>query len=442
MITNIKKQMRKYLFSALLALCSVQMATAQSGTNSPYSQFGLGELTNQGSGYNRAMSGLSMGLRQHNQVNYLNPASYSSIDSLTFIFDIGMSGQITSFKEGNVKKNANNADLEYIVGGFRLARHLGFGFGLLPYSNVGYNYMSTQEVNDKYSTTSTATYSGTGGVHQVFIGMGWEPFKGLSIGFNGGYLFGDYTKSVVNSYSDAYANSLAKTYTAHIHSYTLQGGLQYQAKLSKQDALTIGLSYTYGHKIGGDPSLQVISTNSQTSVSDTASFPTSGHYELAIPTKYAGGLAYTHGSQWTVGLDYELEKWSDVEYPVYVANTTNASTYVMSSNYFKDRQKWTGGVEFCPDERGRSLLKRIRYRAGFSYTTPYYYINGADGPKEMGASIGFGIPIMNGYNNRSFLNISGQWIHRSAENYITENVFRINIGLTFNERWFAKWKVE
>jgi hypothetical protein len=25
---------------------------------------------------------------------------------------------------------------------------------------------------------------------------------------------------------------------------------------------------------------------------------------------------------------------------------------------------------------------------------------------------------------------------------ITENTFRINIGMTFNERWFAKWKVE
>jgi hypothetical protein len=25
---------------------------------------------------------------------------------------------------------------------------------------------------------------------------------------------------------------------------------------------------------------------------------------------------------------------------------------------------------------------------------------------------------------------------------IKETMFRLNIGLTFNERWFAKWKVE
>ena len=49
---------------------------------------------------------------------------------------------------------------------------------------------------------------------------------------------------------------------------------------------------------------------------------------------------------------------------------------------------------------------------------------------------------MNGWNNRSILNISGQWVHQSAKSLITENTFRINIGLTFNERWFMKWKVE
>ena len=53
----------------------------------------------------------------------------------------------------------------------------------------------------------------------------------------------------------------------------------------------------------------------------------------------------------------------------------------------------------------------------------------------------FGIPIVNAYNNRSLLNISAQWVRQDSKVFITENTFRINIGLTFNERWFAKWKV-
>ena len=49
---------------------------------------------------------------------------------------------------------------------------------------------------------------------------------------------------------------------------------------------------------------------------------------------------------------------------------------------------------------------------------------------------------MNGYNNRSMLNISGQWVNQNANGLIKENSFRINIGFTFNEKWFAKWKME
>jgi hypothetical protein len=59
----------------------------------------------------------------------------------------------------------------------------------------------------------------------------------------------------------------------------------------------------------------------------------------------------------------------------------------------------------------------------------------------MSASLGFGIPIMN-RNSLSTLNISGQWVRNDCKLFMTENVFRINIGLTFNERWFMKWKVE
>jgi hypothetical protein len=90
----------------------------------------------------------------------------------------------------------------------------------------------------------------------------------------------------------------------------------------------------------------------------------------------------------------------------------------------------------------RKLLHRVHYRLGAGYATPYYKINGLDGPKEISVSAGFGIPLQNAYNNRSVLNISAQWVNTSATGFIKENTFRINVGLTFNERWFAKWKVD
>ena len=143
---------------------------AQSGTNSPYSQYGLGQLSEQTSGFNRGMNGLGLGFREHNQVNYINPASYSSMDSLTFIFDAGMSGQITNFSENGTKVNANNADFEYAVAGFRAFKHVGVSFGLIPFTNIGYNYSVTDYLDGDRSTTYTNTYSGSGGIHQVYFG--------------------------------------------------------------------------------------------------------------------------------------------------------------------------------------------------------------------------------------------------------------------------------
>ena len=433
--------MRKFLcFATLLSVALTSFA--QSGTNSPYSQYGLGQLSEQSGGFNRGMNGLALGFHEHNQVNHLNPASYSEIDSLTFIFDVGMSGQVTNFKEGVKKLNANNADFEYAVAAFRAFRHLGVSFGILPYTNVGYNYSQTVELNDGNKTVATNTYSGTGGIHLVYLGAGWQPLRGLSIGANVGYLWGGYTRTVVNSYSDSYANSLVKRYTADVRNYKLDFGLQYTAKLSKKDELTIGLSYSLGHEIGGEPLLEIVSQNTQTGVADTTSSANSGNkLQLEIPHSYGVGFMYNHNNKVKVGVDYNLQQWSKVKHPVSVGGD-GAVLYQMAEGMFNDRHKITLGTEICPGAESRSFIKRIRYRAGVSYTSPYLKIGNQDGPKEFSASVGFGIPIMNAYNSRSILNISGKWVNLKAGQFITENTFMLNIGLTFNARWFAKWKVE
>jgi hypothetical protein len=100
------------------------------------------------------------------------------------------------------------------------------------------------------------------------------------------------------------------------------------------------------------------------------------------------------------------------------------------------------GTDWIPNPMSRNYFSHVHYRFGVSYATPYYNVNGVKGPREFSVSAGFGIPLVNSWNNRSTLNISAQWVNRSADNLIRENTFRINIGLTFNERWFAKWKVD
>ena len=66
--------MKKIIIAACLLAVSVSVF-AQSGTNSPYSQFGLGLLNDQSTGFNRGMNGVGLGFHDHNQVNVKNPAS-------------------------------------------------------------------------------------------------------------------------------------------------------------------------------------------------------------------------------------------------------------------------------------------------------------------------------------------------------------------------------
>ena len=429
---------KKISAAAIIAVACVTPVAAQSGTNSPYSQYGLGLLNEQSSGFNRGMNGLGLGFREHNQVNYLNPASYSAIDSLTFIFDAGLSGQLTNFSENGQRINAKNADFEYAVAGFRVFKHVGVSFGIVPFTNVGYNYSISDFLDGDRNTTYTNTYNGSGGIHQVYVGAGWEFVKGLSVGANIAYLWGDIDRSVVNSYSEGYINTLSKYYTATVSNYKLDIGLQYSFNLNKKNALAVGLTYGLGHKLNADPTCMVISTNSNTGVADTTSFTVNNGFEL--PTSYGAGLMWNHNNKLKVGADFTLQKWGGIKYPVYrVIN--DEQSYELTDDYYSDRYKVTLGGEFCNNEMSRSFFDRVRFRAGVSYATSYYKINGLDGPDEISASIGFGIPIINAYNNRSFLNVSGQWVHSSAKGMLTENTFRINVGITFNERWFMKWKV-
>lgn len=429
---------KKVISAVILTSVCVAPAMAQSGTNSPYSQYGLGQLSEQTSGFNRGMNGLGLAFRDGNQVNYINPASYSALDSLTFIFDVGLSGQVTNFSENGQKINANNADFEYAVAGFRIFKHVGVSFGIIPFTNIGYNYSITDYLNDDRSDAYTNTYSGSGGLHQVYFGAGWEFIKGLSVGANISYIWGDIDRSVINSYSDSYINTLSKYYTATVKNYKLDIGLQYLVNINKQNSLTIGLTYGPGHKLNSDPTCMVISTNSSTGVADTTSYTVNNGLE--IPTTFGGGLTWNHKNKLKLGADFTYQKWGSLKYPVY--NVVNdVPSYELTDNYYKDRYKATIGSEYCNDETSRNFFRRIRFRAGMSYATPYYKVNGVDGPDEISVSAGFGIPIVNAYNNRSILNISGQWVHASAKGMLTENTFRINIGITFNERWFMKWKV-
>lgn len=393
---------------------------AENGMNSPYTRYGFGQLSPMATGTSKSMGSTGIGVRNSNQINLLNPASYVAVDTLTFLLDVGMSLGNTNLAEGGFKKNALNTTFDYLAMQFRLAPGLGMTIGMMPFSNIGYSFSNSETVFDDGDELVTATkiYRGDGGLRQVVAGLGYSPFKGLSLGANVSYIYGEIYHYIYTQFSDASINTHTRQYMADISTYALDLGLQYQAVLGK-NMFTIGATYRPGHTIDDTPYVVEI-----TSINDTT-----GHKNMSLPTEYGVGLSYTYDNRLTLAADYTMQQYSTVNF--FESRGTN-------------RQRASIGLEYIPELISRRLFQRTRYRAGLHYATSHYTIDGKPGPTEYGAIIGIGLPIMNRWNGKSIVNISGQYIHvrPNAPGMITENSLRLNIGLSFNETWFNKWKVQ
>ena len=404
----------------MVIVFSVIGVYADNGINSPYSRYGVGILADQGLGISRQMGGLGYALRSHRFINIQNPASFSEADTLTMLFEAGFSMQNVNFKEGNKRINARNASFDYVAIQFRLCKNLGMSAGFLPYSNVGYAFSSSSQDKDDALNKHTDTYSGTGGLYQPYIGLGWRPMPWLAAGVMGSYIYGDITHQVVYEFPNS--TSRSTVYNASIRSYKVDFGLQFIAKMASKHELTLGATYSLGHSLNADVTL------------NNSEIPNG----FSLPHTFGAGLAYKYDERLTVGADYTFQNWST---STFFDQSDNNESIGLGTN----RSKISLGAEYSPNRISKNLLKMMSYRAGVHYAQPYTKINGKEGCDEYGVSAGISIPFYNSNNSYSHgtLHISGQFIHlapRSA-GLITENYLRINIGITFNESWFMKLRV-
>ena len=400
-------------------------AFAQNNTNSPYTRYGYGHLSDPGSINSKAMGGVAYGLRDGSYVNFANPASYTAVDSLTFIFDGAVSLQNTNFSNGTLKQNAKNSSFDYVTMQFRLAKWCGMSIGLLPFSNIGYSMSEYREDPDYPSNSSTITYSGDGGLHQLYLGAGFKIFKNLSVGANFSYLWGDITRTSELTFpSDANQLPYMRTTSATLKSYKLDLGLQYTHALGKKHALTLGAVVSPGHDLNNDASVNIQVGNSSTGVTTTTR-DTVGVF--GIPLSIGAGLAYVYDNRLTVAADFLWQQWDKV-------------TYMNDENAFCSRTRIGVGLEYLPNPMGRSYLANIKYRLGAYYSQPYYKIGGERAAKEFGVSAGFGLPLV---RTRSTISLTAQYVRTkgSKMSFLDENTLRICIGITFNERWFFKNRV-
>ncbi|MDE6526274.1 MAG: hypothetical protein K2L75_03385, partial [Muribaculaceae bacterium] len=160
--------MKNRLITAIALMLAFGVAVAQNGTLTPYSGYGYGMLRDGVTSTQRSMGGIGYAMNSGRQINTMNPASFAAIDSLTFLFDLGVDVTSMWLKEDN-GDGTHTSDrrwaggLDYATMQFPLGKYLGGSVGLLPYSSVGYAFGSKID-------NGIDSRQGSGNLSELYVG--------------------------------------------------------------------------------------------------------------------------------------------------------------------------------------------------------------------------------------------------------------------------------
>ncbi|NQX86457.1 MAG: hypothetical protein HRT67_11240 [Flavobacteriaceae bacterium] len=436
--------MIKKLCLVLLALFALNIE-AQEGTVSPYSFYGIGSLKFKGTVENRSMGGLSI-YTDSIHLNLRNPASYAGNNLKTYneesrAVKFGVGGQYsrTNLKTSQGSDTANSTTFDYLALSIPVGK-FGIGFGLLPYTSVGYKLESDIEVNSE--TLLGNQYKGEGGVNKVFFSLAYQLRKDLSIGVDASYNFGKITNSLIEFSYDDDGNLLAyqsrETNTSELSGLNFNIGLSYKPMITDKLQLVSGVTYAPKSNIVSRNqrifSTIVISSLGQEVVvneieADLAS-QNLDETELTLPSKTAIGVGIGEPRKWFVGTEYTFLKTSDFSNRLFDANPNSR---------FEDAASMALGGFYIPKYTSfNKYWKRMTYRAGIRYQNSGLKIND-ESVNEFGISFGVGLPIGKVFSNA---NLGFEFGKRGTtnQNLVQENFFNFQLSLSLNDRWFVKRK--
>lgn len=412
--------MKIYRFLAILIAVAGfgTSALAQSATMTPYSRYGYGILSDNATSMQLGMGGVGYAMNSGRQVNVMNPASYAAIDSLTFLFDMGVNMDMLWSQEGVLKDHSMGGGLDYITMSFPICKRVGASIGLLPYSSTNYAFSDS-------IANATTSHQGAGNINQVYLGVAVNPFRGFYLGVNVAYLFG-------HTINDIYASTITGS-TALFERYMrvtdwrMDIGLQYSLNINTSNRVTLGFNYSPEKNLHGEAFGLYYDQSLDTKPDTIGNGSLKGNYSLA--PSYGGGINYQWRDRLMVEADFLYQPWKDAKY---------AKIESFESNDFSDRWKISVGAQYTPYPRG-SYVKRMQYRAGAFYNHDYIMVRG-NNVREYGASLGVGLPVP-GF--KSVVNLAFQYRHREASpvSLVKENYFAITLGVNFNEMWFDTWKI-
>jgi hypothetical protein len=414
----------------------VYTATAQKLIDSPYSRFNLGTLQSQGSFRGLSMGGVGTAIRDNSSIYYSNPASYSSLDTNSFVFDFGVDYGRNFIKGSSTKFSSDDINFNHLIMGFPLAKGWGFAVGIVPMSS-GY-YKITGEVTsatpgyDPIIGEYNIFHSGDGGITKIFLGTGLRIWKNLSIGGNLTFLSGQINRE--NQFIFSSAEDVSTTYhNSSQEKISISGigtdwGMQYTIPLKNNYFINLGASLSAGTNYKSKYNQLSIKYTSY-GIVDTIAFSAQNSAKIYIPGTLSLGISFGKKNKFTTAIDYIATKWSSSKIPG-------------SSGYAADTRDLRIGAEFIPNRFANySYLSRVEYRIGGHIGDNYLIINGEQ-IKEYGASIGIGLPLPKTLSKANFYMDFTRKSGSLSNSLHNEDYISVGVSLNLYDFWFVKRKYD
>ncbi|MBQ4912949.1 hypothetical protein J8L85_00775 [Maribacter sp. MMG018] len=428
--------MIKKIVIALVFMASIGLS-AQNGTVSPYSFFGIGDIRASGTIENQMMGGIGI-YADSIHVNLQNPAAYGELgmDVLnkvgTVVYTAGMSRNNYRLKSYTEEESPSVTTLDYLSLGFSLGKGLGMGFGLMPYSSVGYNFLSEREVDGQ---TVTNNFNGDGGLNRVYYSIGYEIIKNLSVGATINFNYGTMNSERLQQMEDVQFGAFDRR-TSKIHGFDFNYALNYTPKIKEGYTLRASVRVnTQGNlvsrnerKIGSFSNANGVNIEE---VEVNLYAQNLANTELKIPTTTTIGLGYGKDLKWFLGAEYSFQGLSSFE----------NSFMGVDNVVYEDASSIAVGGFYTPNYNSfNSYLSRVTYRAGLRLDKTGMVVNDVD-INNFGITFGLGLPLGRSFSN---LNVGFELGRRGTTraDLIEESYYKINLGLSLNDRWFRKRKVD
>ncbi|MFW5645344.1 MAG: hypothetical protein ACOCZL_05480 [Bacteroidota bacterium] len=369
----------------------------------------------------------------------MNPAAYTALDTLSFIFDFGLTGTSTLYKTNDLDTRLNNMNLDHIAIAFTISPWWKASAGITPYSSVGYNIVDQR--NDPDIGLIDYFFQGNGGLNRFYLGTSVMLFKKLSLGVNLSNLFGFIQNTQGVKFPGEGHN--AETYSNEkrvIRDIVFNFGLQYHEVFNDKYFLTLGAIYDnrtalktsetvlYQNIFPGKAFVLGDTTNSPVFNPDFNLEKYDNEGEVIYPSRYGAGLAFGLSERLTVAGEYQHQNWSESR----IMGRNDSLVNSNSMNF---------GLEFTPDpEAFRGYFNRVHYRLGGYYSNSYLRIRGEQ-LKDYGITFGVGLPFR---ETKTTFNLGVVLGQRGTldNNLIKENYGIINLSFTLHDFWFFKRKFD